>query len=49
MTWQTARNSILWGLFAAAEEVVMGRSVEPLEVVFHRAQEAIRPHDGRRP
>ena len=37
-------NSVLWGLLAATEDVVMGRSDEPLEVALQRALEAIRPH-----
>ena len=39
-------NSVLWGLLAATEDVVMGRSDEPLEVALQRALEAIRPHAG---
>jgi hypothetical protein len=39
-------NSVVWGLLAATEDVVMGRSDQPLEVALQRALKAIRPQAG---
>jgi len=36
-------KSVVWGLFAAVEEVIRGRTTHPFEVVLERAIEALRP------